>query len=591
MQFNLNSDVSFILEQLNKNGNGFLVGGAVRDLIMRRDPGDYDFATDIEYSRLKEIFADYSPKEVGAHFGILLIKVNGKSYEIARFRKEKGVYNSRHPKEIKFIDNIDEDLARRDFTINALAYSEKTGVIDLYGGKTDIKNGIIRFVGDPNLRIEEDALRIMRAFRFISKLGFILDKKTAEAIHKKRKFLNKISKERIFDELSKIFLGSYAKKALCEMKKLGILGFIIPEFKQMKTFKFGSFKEKNNLFSHIVDTVSLCQSDLITRLAALFHDLGKINTRVIDAKGNFFYYGHEKESALIAEEKLRHFKASNDIVFSVKNIILNHMILEKDLSIKELKKLIMGLGEKNMARLFDLILANTNSKTDLDKEKGQILIDRLKDRIKEIEKMGKLPDIRDISISGVDLINLGFEAKEIGKIKNKIYDLILDEKLENEKEVIINYLSEKYNLGTFKREKSCGAVVYNPERQSFLIIKMLNGNWGFPKGHTENQETDIQTAIREVTEETGIKIEILDGFKKSIKYIPFPEVLKEVIFFIGITKEEKVVIDKGEIEDYMWCSYEEALKMITYKPQRDVMESSLQFIKNYYGDDKNDIPG
>ena len=591
MQFNLNSDVSFILEQLNKNGNGFLVGGAVRDLIMRRDPGDYDFATDIEYSRLKKIFADYSPKEVGAHFGILLIKVNGKSYEIARFRKEKGVYNSRHPKEIKFIDNIDEDLARRDFTMNALAYSEKIGVIDLYGGKTDIKNGIIRFVGDPNLRIEEDALRIMRAFRFISKLGFTLDKKTAEAIHKKRKFLNKISKERIFDELSKILLGSYAKKALCEMKKLGILGFIIPEFKQMKTFKFGSFKEKNNLFSHIVDTVSLCQRDLITRLAALFHDLGKINTRVIDAKGNFFYYGHEKESALIAEEKLRHFKASNDIVFSVRNLILNHMILEKDLSIKELKKLIMGLGEKNMARLFDLILANTNSKNDLDKEKGQILIDRLKNRIEEIEKMGKIPDIRDISISGVDLINLGFEAKEISKIKNEIYDLILDEKLENEKEVIINYLSEKYNLGTFKREKSCGAVVYNPERQLFLIIKMLNGNWGFPKGHTENQETDIQTAIREVTEETGIKIEILDGFKKSIKYIPFPEVLKEVIFFIGITKEEKVVIDKGEIEDYMWCSYEEALKMITYKPQRDIMESSLQFIKNYYGDDKNDIPG
>ena len=591
MQFNLNSDVSFILEQLNKNGNGFLVGGAVRDLIMGRDPEDYDFATDIEYSRLKKIFADYSPKEVGAHFGILLIKVNGKSYEIARFRKEKGVYNSRHPKEIKFIDNIDEDLARRDFTMNALAYSEKTGVIDLYGGKTDIKNGIIRFVGDPNLRIEEDALRIMRAFRFISKLGFSLDKKTAEAIHEKRKFLNKISKERIFDELSKILLGSYAKKALCEMKKLGILGFIIPEFKQMKTFKFGSFKEKNNLFSHIVDTVSLCQKDLVTRFAALFHDLGKINTRVIDAKGNFFYYGHEKESALIAEEKLRHFKASNDIIFSVRNLILNHMILEKDLSIKELKKFIMGLGEKNMIRLFDLILANTNSKTDLENEKGQILIDRLKNRIEEIEKMGKIPDIRDISISGVDLINLGFEAKEIGKIKNEIYDLILDEKLENEKEVIINYLSEKYNLGTFKREKSCGAVVYNSERQTFLIIKMLNGNWGFPKGHTENQETDIQTAIREVTEETGIKIEILDGFKKSIKYIPFPEVLKEVIFFIGITKEEKVTIDKNEIEDYMWCSYEEALKMITYKPQRDVMESSLQFIKNYYGDDKNDIPG
>ena len=591
MQFNLNSDVSFILEQLNKNGSGFLVGGAVRDLIMGRVPGDYDFATDIEYARLKEIFADYSPKEVGAHFGILIIKVNGKSYEIAKFRKEKGIYNSRYPKEIKFINSIDEDLARRDFTINALAYNEKTGVIDLYKGKKDIKYRIIKFVGNPKLRIEEDALRIMRAFRFISKLGFSLDKKTADAIYEKRRFLSKISKERIFDELSKILLGPYVKKALYEMKNLGISELIIPEFKYTYKFKLGDFKNKNNLFYHIVNTVDFCKRDLITRLSALFHDLGKINTRIIDAKGNSFYYGHEKESALIAEEKLRQLKASKDIIFSVKNIILNHMRVEQDLSVKELKKLIMELGKENLSRLFNLMSANMNSKTDSDKEKEKILIDKLKDRIEEIEKMGKIPDIRDISISGVDLINLGFEAKEIGKIKNEVYNLILGEELENEKEAVISYLSEKYNLGKFKQEKSCGAVVYNPKKHSFLIIKMLNGNWGFPKGHTEDQETDIQTAIREVTEETGINIEILDGFKKSIKYIPFPEVLKEVIFFIGITEEEKITIDKDEIEDYMWCSYEEALKMITYKPQRDVMESSLQFIKNYYGDDKNDIPG
>ncbi len=591
MQFNLNSDVSFILEQLNKNGSGFLVGGAVRDLIMGRVPGDYDFATDIEYARLKEIFADYSPKEVGAHFGILIIKVNGKSYEIAKFRKEKGIYNSRYPKEIKFINNIDEDLARRDFTINALAYNEKTGVIDLYKGKKDIKYRTIRFVGNPKLRIEEDALRIMRAFRFISKLGFSLDKKTADAIYEKRRFLSKISKERIFDELSKILLGPYVKKALYEMKNLGIFELIIPEFKYTYKFKLGDFKNKNNLFYHIVNTVDFCKRDLITRLSALFHDLGKINTRIIDAKGNSFYYGHEKESALIAEEKLRQLKASKDIIFSVKNIILNHMRVEQDLSVKELKKLIMELGKENLSRLFNLMSANMNSKTDSDKEKEKILIDKLKDRIEEIEKMGKIPDIREIAISGVDLINSGFEAKEIGKIKNEVYNLILGEELENEKEAVISYLSEKYNLGKFKQEKSCGAVVYNPKKHSFLIIKMLNGNWGFPKGHTEDQETDIQTAIREVMEETGINIEILDGFKKSIKYIPFPEVLKEVIFFIGITEEEKVTIDKDEIEDYMWCSYEEALKMITYKPQRDVMESSLQFIKNYYGDDKNDIPG
>ena len=267
------------------------------------------------------------------------------------------------------------------------------------------------------------------------------------------------------------------------------------------------------------------------------------------------------------------------------------MVIEKDLSVKGLKKLVMELGKENIGRLFDLLSANINSKTDLDMEKEKVLIEGLKNRIEEIEKMGKIPDIREIEISGVDLINLGFHAKEIGKIKNEVYDLILGEELENEKESIITYLSEKYKLGTFKREKSCGAVVYNPDKQAFLIIKMLNGNWGFPKGHTEDNETDIQTAMREVREETGIDIEIVHGFKKSIKYIPFPGVLKEVIFFIGITMEEKVTIDKNEIEDYMWCTYGEALKMITYKPQRDVMDSALKFIKNYYGGDKNDIHG
>ena len=170
MQFDLDNDVKFILEQLNKNGTGFIVGGAIRDKILNRDPGDYDFATDIEYSELKRIFADYNPKEMGAHFGILMIQVNGKNYEIAKFRKETGIYNSRYPKEIKFVKTIEEDLARRDFTINSLAYSRKTGIVDLYGGRQDIRQKVIRFVGKPKLRIEEDALRILRAFRFVSKL-------------------------------------------------------------------------------------------------------------------------------------------------------------------------------------------------------------------------------------------------------------------------------------------------------------------------------------------------------------------------------------------------------------------------------------
>ena len=214
MQFKLNEDVKYILEQLNKYGTGFLVGGAIRDMLIGIEPDDYDFATDIPYNDLKRIFLNCDPKEVEPHFGILMITLNGKEYEIAKYRKEIGILNSRYPKTVKFIQNIEDDLARRDFTVNAMAYNDEKGLIDLFDGQNDARKKIIRFVGKAKLRIEEDALRIMRAFRFISKFGFSLDRKTAKAIFDKRKFLNKISKERIFDEISKILLGPYSSKAL-----------------------------------------------------------------------------------------------------------------------------------------------------------------------------------------------------------------------------------------------------------------------------------------------------------------------------------------------------------------------------------------
>ena len=385
MQFNLDDDVKFILEQLNRNGKGFLVGGAVRDKILNKDPGDYDFATDIEYSELKRIFAGYNPKEMGAHFGILMINVNGKSYEIAKFRKETGVYNSRYPKEIKFVKTIEEDLARRDFTINSIAYSEQTGIVDLYGGRQDIRRKVIRFVGKPKLRIEEDALRILRAFRFISKLGFNLDKKTAEAIYKKRKFLTKISKERIFDELSKILMGKFVKKAFIEMKKLRVLEMIIPEFYYAYNFDQNNPNHPDDLFNHIIKVIHLCDYDLVTRFAALFHDLGKINVKIIDAKGIFYFYGHEKESALIAEEELKQLKASNDFINSVKKIVKNHMLIYQDVSDKTLKKLIIEMEEKNLKRLFNLFSADLNSKGLRTKKENEQIIQNFWEKIENIK--------------------------------------------------------------------------------------------------------------------------------------------------------------------------------------------------------------
>ncbi|WP_455041651.1 NUDIX domain-containing protein [Leptotrichia buccalis] len=582
MQFNLDNDVKFILEQLNKNGTGFLVGGAVRDRILNKDPGDYDFATDIEYSELKRIFADYNPKEMGAHFGILMIKVNGKSYEIAKFRKETGVYNSRYPKDIKFVKTIEEDLARRDFTVNSLAYNEETGIVDLYGGWNDIKKKVIRFVGNPKLRIEEDALRILRAFRFISKLGFNLDKKTAEAICKKRKFLTKISKERIFDELSKILMGNFAKKALIEMKKLRVLEMIIPEFRYAYNFDQNNPIHTDDLFNHIIKVIHLCDYDLITRFAALFHDLGKINAKIIDAKGIFHFYGHEKESALIAEEELRMLKASNETINSVKKIVKNHMLIYEDVSDKTLKKLIIEMEDKNLKRLFNLFYADLNSKGIKSKKENEQILKNFWDKIENIKKQGKILQFNDLDITGIDLINLKFDNRKIGEIKNRLYDLVLGDELENEKEELLKYVVNYYKLeNNFKYENSCGAIVFNENTEKVLLVKMHNGNWGFPKGHIESNETKEETAIREVFEETNIKIKIIPNFEREIKYIPNENTIKKVTFFAGITQEENVIVETHEIEDFKWCTYEEALKLVTYKLQKDVLEKSRKVIMEH----------
>ena len=582
MRFDLDKDVKFILKQLNKNGTGFLVGGAVRDKILNKDPGDYDFATDIEYSELKRIFADYNPKEMGAHFGILMIKVNGKSYEIAKFRKETGVYNSRYPKEIKFVKTIEEDLSRRDFTINSLAYNEETGIIDLYGGRQDIKRKVIRFVGKPKLRIEEDALRILRAFRFISKLGFNLDKKTAEAICKKRKFLTKISKERIFDELSKILMGNFAKKALIEMKKLRVLEMIIPEFRYAYNFDQNNPIHTDDLFNHIIKVIHLCDYDLITRFAALFHDLGKINAKIIDAKGIFHFYGHEKESALIAEEELRMLKASNETINSVKKIVKNHMLIYEDVSDKTLKKLIIEMEDKNLKRLFNLFYADLNSKGIKSKKENEQILKNFWDKIENIKKQGKILQFNDLDITGIDLINLKFDNRKIGEVKNRLYDLVLGDELENEKEELLKYVVNYYKLeNNFKYENSCGAIVFNENTEKVLLVKMHNGNWGFPKGHIESNETKEETAIREVFEETNIKIKIIPNFEREIKYIPNENTIKKVTFFAGITQEENVIVETHEIEDFKWCTYEEALKLVTYKLQKDVLEKSRKVIMEH----------
>ena len=247
-----------ILNKLNEYGKGYIVGGAIRDILLGLKPKDVDFATNLSYETLKNLFSEYTPKETGKSFGVLRIKINDIDYEIAKFRED--IYGKEE--KVAFVDEIKNDLARRDFTINAMAYNEVERIVDLYNGQKDVENRIINFVGNPEERIIEDPLRVLRAFRFMSRLNFSLSENTIEAIKNQKSLLKNIPEERITMEFSKLLLGDNIKNTLTLMKDTGVLELIIPEFKA--TYDFNQCNPHHNLdlFNHIINVVSKVPADL-----------------------------------------------------------------------------------------------------------------------------------------------------------------------------------------------------------------------------------------------------------------------------------------------------------------------------------------
>ena len=580
MIFELNNDVEFILDILNKNGEGYIVGGSVRDILLGVSPKDYDFTTNIAYSTLKELFKDYNPKEIGKHFGILMIKINGIHYEIAKFRKDIGILNGRHPESVKFVDEIAEDLKRRDFTINAMAYSRKNGLIDLYNGSSDIKNKLIRFVGDPSLRIKEDALRILRAVRFVSALGFDLETETKKAILKNKLQLKKISKERIREEFSKILLSDYVDKGLLLMKELGILEIIIPEIEMLYEFNQNNPHHHKDVFAHTVSVVKNTQKDLLTRITALFHDIGKPNTHSIDKNGISHYYGHENNSAEIASAALRRLKFPNDFIRDVDVLIRNHMIIFEKPGAKAIKKFICKVGIENLDKIFDHFYADMSSKKP---PVDYSLIDSLKSKVDEIIDKNENIEKQDLEINGNDMLALKIQQKQISKIKNEIYEKVLDGNLENNKKDIVNYIMNTKGINEELQEtKSSGAIVYKVEENEikYLLIMLIRGNWGFPKGHFEGEETEKETAVREIFEETGLNVKFHDDFRETIQYFPAPFIFKTVIYFLAEAVTDNVKIQTDEVAEYRWATYDEAAKLITYRLQKKILKKANDMLSN-----------
>ena len=447
----LPEDVGMILERLNNNGKGFIVGGALRDMILGTVPKDYDFATDLPYDTVKEIFSDFRNKEIGKAFGIIQITINNQNYEIARFRKEHNI-KGRKELEINSVKEVEEDLGRRDFTFNSMAYNKERGIIDPFNGKEDIRKRVINFIGDSEKRIEEDPLRMLRAFRFMSRLGFELGKETERAIKKHSDLLFYVANERKGEEFNKILLGKNVKKTLEKMKECRILERLIQGIERTYEFDQCNPYHKDDLFSHIVNVVDKVKSDdLILKWAALLHDIGKPETQTFDRNGTAHYFSHEKIGGLISKKILSELHQTSEIKENVGLLVEKHMLLHKELRDSKWIKLIRELGPQNMERLINLSVADNESKK-IETEK----YNELRTKYDKMLLRAK-PEITEntLAVSGNDIMKYGIKGKEIGMMKTKLLNMILEGVLENKKEELLKkvekFISKK---STKKIEKN-----------------------------------------------------------------------------------------------------------------------------------------
>jgi len=437
-KINLFKDEKEILEILQKYGEGYIVGGYVRDSLLGIEPSDCDFVTNLDYSKLLEIFKDFSPKEIGKHFGIIQIIYNGKAYEIAKYRKDIGVPEDRKEQEIEFTNSIMKDLKRRDFTINAIAYDGKNFRY-VEGAEEDLKNKTLRFVGDPIVRIKEDPLRIMRFIRFLATKNL----ESAFEIEKLKDYLyllDKISMERIRDEFNKIILSKDIENALSILEKSGVLEYIIPEWSATIDFDQKNSHHYLTVDEHIKKVVSLCDEDLELRIAALLHDIGKPQTFTLDSEGKGHFYNHEIESAKIVESILKRMKYSAKISSSIKNLVLYHLNTFKNSGRKYVKKLINEMGKDEVLKLFKLMEFDRIAHNPPHDFRS---LNELKRLYNEIIEKEEAVSIKDLKISGKDIIELGVsQGKEIGLVLKLIFERVLEDSSLNERKILIKLAKE-----------------------------------------------------------------------------------------------------------------------------------------------------
>ncbi len=445
MRIELPGKVSYLINELNKAGyEAYAVGGCVRDVILGREPEDWDVTTPAAPDEVKAVFRSAGDHTIdtGIEHGTVTVMLGHEGFEVTTYRVDGKYDDVRHPNEVHFTRELTEDLKRRDFTVNAMAYSDKAGLVDVFGGLEDLKRGVIRCVGSPAERFGEDALRMLRAVRFAAQLGFVLDEDTRKAIPPLAKNLNRISAERIRTELVKLLVSPHPDM-MREVYETGMTAVFLPEFDRMMETEQHNKYHCYSVGEHTLHSLTEVPPDTVLRLTMLFHDVAKPMCIQTDADGSEHYHGHTELGAEMTRQIMRRLKFDNETTVRVCALIAAHDDRPYPPTEVAVRRAIRRVGEKQYPDLFAVKRADILAQSDYLKKEKLEYVDEYEATYEKVMASEACLSRKDLAVTGSDLIGAGIRpGPEIGMILNAMLDDVVDDPALNGKEILLGRLNE-----------------------------------------------------------------------------------------------------------------------------------------------------
>ena len=420
----------------------YAVGGCVRDSLLGKTPNDWDITTSAKPEDMKSVFINFHCIDTGIKHGTVTVVIDGEPLEITTFRLDGEYEDNRHPKSVTFTSNLGADLGRRDFTVNAMAYSKMTGTVDLFGGQNDLKNKIIRCVGDPDRRFNEDALRILRALRFASALDFEIEEKTAQSLLKNRALLGNISEERIAKELLKLVCGKGAKRILTDFAP--VLFEILPELQPMYKNSHDNPHHCYDIYEHTLIAVESIDPEPTLRFAMLLHDCGKPAVKKFDENGVAHFYGHQRISAEISAQILARLKVSNKFRDEILFLVSNHDRWELYENTEKMPRYLSKFGLDGVLKLLKVMRADVLAQSPEYRYRLDQIADA-EETAKNLAAQKPCLSLSELQINGRTLMDIGIpQGRKLGAVLAQLLDEVIDGVTKNTQEALTTRAREIY---------------------------------------------------------------------------------------------------------------------------------------------------